>query len=111
MTAKELKRRVTNAIHALKGQAQIEPLAVPLLKVERRPVQSILAKYEISMDELTRRGPGFEAHWIMPELRARLLKQMEVSGLVRHKATRFGGHVVYTARINVVEPSEEDAHG
>lgn len=110
MKMNELKRRMANAVRALKGQTRIEPLAVPALEVERQPVQTFQVKYEISLDELGRRGPGFEAHWIMPEMRARLLKQMEASGLVQHRADRFGGHIIYTAKIRVIGPCEEDRH-
>ena len=108
MKINDIKKRVSYAIRALKGEPIIEPIAVPVVKVERYPVKTLKVKYEISLDELGRREPGFETYCIMHEIRAKLLKQMEASGFVQHRAHRFGDRVVYTAEIRVVEPCGED---
>lgn len=109
MKYKELKKRISNAVRALKGKPEIEPLAIPLLKVERQPVQTVRAHYEISLREFELAGRDIATEYVKPRLLGALVDRLNEAGLVRVRIERKDYEsVVFHASLKVVEQTREE---
>lgn len=109
MSYKELKKMVLNAVRALKGKPEIEPLAIPLLKVERQPIKTVRAHYEISRREFELAGRDIATKYVKPRLLGALVDNLNNSGLVQVRIERKDYEsVVFHASIKVVEQTREE---